>query len=194
MRSFNSWGQEKMKYSDSKVRQTLFRAPLILWRLGFGPLLGRVFVLLTARGRKSGLPRHWMTEYHVLRGKMYIPCAYGEHAQWYKNIMADPHVTAQTWQGAEAMIARRVTDEDELREAVALIFRRNRTMMEWSLKAQGIPPTIADAVANKERVFIFRLDPTDEIRLYPLEADLAWLWPAMMMLLFVSKKLTKERS
>ena len=192
MRGFNDLAQEKMKYSNSKVRRALFRAPLILWRLGFGPLLGRAFVLLTARGRKSGLPRRWMTEYHVLRGKIYIPCAYWEHAQWYKNLKADPHVTAQTWQGAEAMIAHRVTDEDELREVVALIFRRNRAMMEWYLKAQGLAPTVADAVAHKERVFIFRLDPTDEIRLFPLEADLAWLWPAMLAVLALVKLLRRE--
>src|SRR5689334_11541899 len=80
------------------------KTPILLWRLGLQPIIGRLMVLITDKGRKSGLPRRTVTEYHILDGKIFVPCAFGARAQWYKNILADPHVTIQTARGTEHAI------------------------------------------------------------------------------------------
>ena len=141
MSFLDKFGREFMTYPTSKWRQLAFKAPLILWRMGLGPLLGHHVLVITAKGRKTGLPRHTMTEFHVMKGKIYVPCAFAPKAQWYKNIVADPRVTVQTWQGAEAMIATRVTDDEELLAVIALMQKNNPVMLDWYFETKGVEPT-----------------------------------------------------
>jgi deazaflavin-dependent oxidoreductase (nitroreductase family) len=158
------------------------KAPLVLWRLGLGPITGRGFLVLTTTGRKSGLPRRTMVEYHRLNGKKYIASGFGKEAQWYKNIMADPRVTVQTSDGTERMRAVRVTDDDEL-IAIIEVFKRVDTPagIEWYLRSYGVEPTHEDIVAKKDRLYFLRLAPTDEPTPPGLEVDLAWLWPIALL-------------
>ena len=127
----------------------------------------------------------------MLNGKIYVPSAFAPKAQWYKNIMADPRVTVQTWQGAEAMRATRVTDGEELLAITALIRKHNPVMLDWYLDAQGVPPTREGILANKDRVYILRFDPTDEPTPFPLEVDLAWIWPVLLLLALLKRKRRK---
>ena len=159
------------------------KAPILLWRLGFGPILGRIFMLLTTTGRKSGLPRRTMVEYHMLNGKIYAPCAFGPKAQWYKNIVADPRVTVQTAHGVQSMIATRVTDDEEILAVYELLRRRDPAILDAYLRSLDIRPDPADVVAKKDRIYWLRFDPTDEPTPPPLEADLVWVWPVAFVLL-----------
>ncbi|MGC9399224.1 MAG: nitroreductase family deazaflavin-dependent oxidoreductase [Anaerolineae bacterium] len=171
-----------MPYPGGGLLRWLFRAPIAAWRLGLGRLFGHIFVLITTWGRSSGKPRRALTEYLPLKGKLYVACAYGPQADWYKNIVADPHVTVQTWQGPESMIASRVTDDDELRAVYHGFKRRSWPVMRWYLSSVGIDPQDPDDyVAKKERVYIFRFDPTAEPTPPPLEADLVWVWPLTLV-------------
>ena len=77
--------------------------------MGLGFLIGRYIVVITTMGRKSGLPRHTMAEWHWLNGRKFVPVNYSEHDQWYKNIVADPYVTVQTAAGMEHALARCIT-------------------------------------------------------------------------------------
>ncbi len=189
-----SWGKKLMVYPRQKWHKLLFKMPLILWRMGLGPLMGHYVLVLTTWGRKSGLPRHVMTEYHVMRGRIYVPCAFGPKSQWYRNLAADPHVTVQTWQGAESMLAHRVTDDEELRAVYTLIRRRNPVMLHWYLESLGLPDDVAALVAHKDRVYIIRFDPTSEPTPPPLEVDLAWIWPVWMLLSAFRRWLSGKRS
>jgi deazaflavin-dependent oxidoreductase (nitroreductase family) len=79
-------------------RRKVLRAPIALYRLGLGGLLGRRLVLLTHTGRKSGLPRQVVLEV-VGRGddpgSYVIASGYGDRSQWYRNIVATPAVRYQ---------------------------------------------------------------------------------------------------
>ena len=79
-------------YPDSPWEKFLVKLPILFWRLGLGPVTGQLFLVLTTTGRKSGLPRRTMVEYSRMSGKKYSPCAFGERAHWYQNIIADPQV------------------------------------------------------------------------------------------------------
>ena len=75
------------------LRRLLYRAPIALYRLGLGRMLGNRFLLLHHVGRQSGLPRQSVLE--VVRrdaeGDRYIVASgFGEASDWYRNLMARP--------------------------------------------------------------------------------------------------------
>ena len=172
-------------YPKSSWMRLLFKAPILSWRLGLGPLVGRVTMILTTTGRKTGLPRHTMLECHTINGKKYAPCAYGEKADYFQNILVDPRVTVQTADGTQSMIASRVTDDEEL----VMFFRHGMdfapSFLTWYLESLDIQPSIEAVLANKDKIFWLRFDPTEELTPPGLEVDLAWLWPlALVVVLF----------
>lgn len=82
----------------TRVRRALNRAPIWLYRLGLGGLLGGRFLLLTHTGRKSGRPRQVVLEVvgrHEESGGYLIASGYGVRSQWFRNIVNDPRVRFQ---------------------------------------------------------------------------------------------------
>ncbi len=65
---------------------------LPLYRLKILPLLGfgRIFLILTTRGRKTGKKRRTPLEYHRIDGIITIFSGRGEDAGWMKNIRVHP--------------------------------------------------------------------------------------------------------
>lgn len=175
-----------MSYPGGGWRRLMFKAPLILWRMGFGPVIGRVMLVLTHTGRKSGLPRHTMVEYHILDSVKYVPCAFGPRSDWYKNITADPRVTIQTARSSERSLAVRVTDDQELLAVYDLFIRRDPPLTRWYLDSLDIQPHHDDVLAKKERINWFRFDSTDEDTPPALETDLVWVLPIAGIGLLVS--------
>ena len=186
-----------MSYPTDGWRRAMFKAPLTLWRLGLGPVIGHVMLIITHTGRKSGLPRRTMVEYHMLDGVKYVPCAFGPRADWYKNITADPRVTIQTAHGTERAIAARVTDDQELLAVYDLFMRRDPPLTNWYLDSLGIQRNHDDVIAKKERINWFRFDPTDEPTPPPLETDLVWVLPlvgfGLALFWMLAQRLRKSR-
>jgi deazaflavin-dependent oxidoreductase (nitroreductase family) len=82
-----------LKTRNAVFSRLMFRAPIVLYRLGLGWLLGHQFLLLTHVGRKSGRVRE--TVLKVLRydhqtGESIVAAAWGERADWYRNIQTRP--------------------------------------------------------------------------------------------------------
>jgi deazaflavin-dependent oxidoreductase (nitroreductase family) len=172
----------------------VWRFPLALWLLGLGPIIGRLFLVITVTGRKSGLPRRAVVEYHQLNGKKYIASGFGSESQWYKNLLADPLVTVQSSEGLESMWAVRVTDDDELLAVIDLFSRADTpAFVNWYLRSFDIEPDEADILAKKERLQIIRLEPTNERTPPGLEVDLAWAWPAAILMLWALRFLPGRR-
>lgn len=94
------------KHTPSGLLRLLFRLPILLYRLGLGGLLGRRFVLLEHRGRRSG--RWHRTVLEVIgeqrrQGVVYVVSAWGERADWLRNLRRHPRVRVQIgWQRAQA--------------------------------------------------------------------------------------------
>jgi deazaflavin-dependent oxidoreductase (nitroreductase family) len=180
-------------YPRTRWTKLLFKAPLVAWRLGLGPITGKLFLVLTTTGRKSSLPRHTMLEYYKLNGEKYAACAFGARAQYYKNILADPRVTVQTADGTESALAERVTDDDELIAVYELFKRRDPPLLQWYLDSLGIKPEAADVLANKERIIFLRFDPISDVTPPGLEVDLAWLWPLILLAVLGSRRARRLR-
>jgi len=172
-------------YPGAGWSRVMSKAPINFWRLGLGPLTGKIFLLITTIGRVSGLPRRTMVEYHKAAGVKYAPCAFGEKADWYKNIQADPHVTIQTSDGTESAIAYRVTDEDELLAVYQVFKRRDPPLTKYYLSSLEIQDSPGDVLANKDKIIWMGFEPTDEVTPPGQEVDLAWLWPLGLLTLLV---------
>lgn len=179
-----SSGGGLMAYPDRGWHRLLFKAPINLWRLGLGPLIGHILMIITHKGRKSGLPRRTMVEYHKHDGTIYAPCAFGPRSDWYRNIAADPRVTVQTAVGTQSMIAARVTADKEILSVYALFRRRDPPLLKWYLHSLDIEDNQEDVLNNKDRIYWIRFDPTDEPTPPHLEVDLLWVWPIFFISLF----------
>ena len=165
-----------MVYPKAGWRKWMFKAPLQLWRLGLGPLLGHHLLILTHKGRKSGRIYHTMVEFHRLNGNIYVPCAFGPQSDWYQNINSHPLVTVQTSKGSESMSATRVTDDQEMLDVFKLFQQRDPPLTNLYLRTLDIEPIPADVLENKDKIYWIRLKRADDTALLALEADLAWLW------------------
>jgi len=153
------------------------RLPLIYWRLGLEPLLRRLhFLVLTTRGRRSGLPRHTMLEHSLLEGKVYVAPGWGQRTQWYLNVLSDPRVTVQRNGETWGAVARIVTAETEL-SAIYSQARQISPVWKQYLASWGIEDTLEDFLAKRDRVPALRLDRIEgQPPLPPLACDLRWVW------------------
>jgi deazaflavin-dependent oxidoreductase (nitroreductase family) len=84
-----------------KLQKFFFKVPVWLHKIGFGGwerLIGAQWMLITTKGRKSGMPRKTMVDvmdYDKTTDTYYIEAAYGARADWYKNIQSNPIFEAQ---------------------------------------------------------------------------------------------------
>lgn len=166
---------ERLPYPSHPALRALFRLPILLYRLGFGPLVGRTFMILTTTGRKSGLPRRTAIEHHTYQGRKYIMNGYGLRSDWCRNLLADSRVTVQTADGVERCRARRLITDEELRQAYGFV--ESSPAFRWFVKALGFEPTLEQFLAQKDRWWLMTFDPTDEPTPPPLTADLWWVTP-----------------
>lgn len=70
------------------------RAPVWLYRARLGFLLGTRLLMLEHIGRISGRRRYVVLEVidRPSPGRYVVVSGFGEHAQWFRNVLADPHV------------------------------------------------------------------------------------------------------
>ena len=64
----------------------------VLYAIGLGPLVGRLILLLTTTGRKSGMKRVTPLQYERIGNSYYVGAARGMQADWVRNLRASPIV------------------------------------------------------------------------------------------------------
>lgn len=180
-KSGKSW-VESMPY-PSGLAKWLFKSPILFHRLGLSFLAGRIFMVMTTIGRKSGSLRRTAIEFHEFRGRKYVFGNWGAKADWYRNIEAQPNITIQTWRGAESVTARKLVTESELAEAFE--YSMSNPSMRMVLKAIGFELNLEQFIAHKDRFTFVTFDPTDQSTPPPLEADLWWVWLVAAAIVFV---------
>lgn len=170
-------------YPDIAARRLLHKAPIALWRLGFGPVIGRPLMLLTTTGRASGIPRRTPLTTHRIGGRMYAWNPYGERSNWWRNLVADPIVTVQDAGGPWTARAVRLDSDAEAAEVCAALRQFDPRLYRASCDGLGIADTVEAFVANRERVHVARLVPVPGSGPSPAEADLAWMWVVVTVVL-----------
>lgn len=117
-----------------------------LYALGLGPLVGRLVLLLTTTGRKSGLPRVTALQYEEVDGAIYLGSSKGTRADWFKNLLANPIVSIRVKSRQFFGKAQPVTDPAQIADFLELRLRRHPRMIGAMLKAEGLaaPPSRAE--------------------------------------------------
>jgi deazaflavin-dependent oxidoreductase (nitroreductase family) len=97
-----------------------FRLPVALYRFGLADQLGRSTLLLTTRGRKSGLPRTTALNYVVDGDVTYVLSGSGLSSDWLRNLQVNPQVQVQVGRRRFAAMAESITDPVEHRRILTL--------------------------------------------------------------------------
>lgn len=110
-----------------------------LYTIGLGPLVGRLVLLLTTTGRKSGLPRVTALQYEEINGAIYLGSSKGIHADWVKNIQCNPKVAIRVKNRRFDGTAEIVTDRDRVADFMQVRLNRHPRMIGMIMKSEGLP-------------------------------------------------------
>ena len=125
----------------------VFKVPTLIYRAGLGRLLGRRFLLLVHRGRKSGQERRVVLEvihYEAKPTYAAVLSGWGKRSHWFRNIEASPPLAV--WIGEDRWLEPKfiVLEPDEVVEVVEE-YRRNHKLLMWSLdRFFGWPRNVSD--------------------------------------------------
>lgn len=106
------------KGSPKGLSRLFFRAPIWLYKARLGFLLGHRFVMIEHVGRKSGLKRQVVLE--VVANEpdaTYVAAAWGDRAQWLKNVRANSRVTVHL-AGSRFETDAEIIDKDAAHEVL----------------------------------------------------------------------------
>ena len=136
--------------------------PIYLYRLDLGWLLGHRFLLLVHRGRKTGLPHQTVLEvvlYDPSIRKSVVLSAWGEDADWYRNLQKGPAIEIRTGRESYEPLQRFFSPE-EAHAALASYERRHHSaarmlgrLLSYPL---GGPEPARRAFAESVRLVAFR--------------------------------------
>jgi len=127
----------KIDWTKMKHIQKLHR---MLYAIGLGPVIGKIILLLTTTGRKSGVKRVTPLQYEEIDGKYYLGSARGLQADWVRNIQANHNVEIRvkslTFQGQ----AEVVTNPARFADFVEVRLQRHPFVVGTIMqKAHGLP-------------------------------------------------------
>jgi deazaflavin-dependent oxidoreductase (nitroreductase family) len=128
-----------MNFDWSKIKnvQKLHR---FLYAIGLGPVIGRIILLLTTTGRKSGQRRITPLQYEEIDGSYYLGAARGVQADWVRNIQANPQVELRVGKRRVCGLAEVVTDPSRMADFIEVRLQRHPFMIGLIMqKAHGLP-------------------------------------------------------
>mgnify|MGYP001183668915 CR=1 FL=1 len=134
-----------------------------LYAIGLGPVIGRIVLLLTTTGRKSGQPRITPLQYEQIDGAYYLGAARGLQADWVRNLQANPRVELRVGAKRISGLAEVVTDPKRMADFLEVRLQRHPLMIGLIMqKAHGLPKHPSreqlEKLAENEAVVIVRPD------------------------------------
>lgn len=96
------------------ITRLFFRAPIWLYKLNLGWLMGNRMLKITHTGRVSGQARQVVLEvvrHDPTNDTYYIAAAWGKKSDWVKNIRANPLVKVQVGRRKFDMLTEQLTPE-----------------------------------------------------------------------------------
>jgi deazaflavin-dependent oxidoreductase (nitroreductase family) len=151
-------------WSRMKYIQRIHR---LLYALGLGPVVGRIILLLTTIGRKSGKKRVTPLQYEEIDGKFYLGSARGVKSDWYRNIEADNRVEVCVKNRRFRGMAEPVSDPARLADFLETRLQRHPFMVGLMMqKVHGLPKRPSrqqlEELAASEALVV--ITPVEEIR------------------------------
>jgi deazaflavin-dependent oxidoreductase (nitroreductase family) len=140
-----------LRERPGRLARMVFRLPLPLYRRGWGRLLGRTFLVLEHRGRRTGQLRSTVAmvlTYDPKTHEAVICSAWGENTDWIRNIRARPAVQVQI--GGESLVPeQRFLTEAESVAVVAEFRRRHPWRMRLITSIFGWGDLRSDAATGE---------------------------------------------
>jgi deazaflavin-dependent oxidoreductase (nitroreductase family) len=130
-------GVSNFNWQRMKIVQKVHR---VLYALGLGPLIGRIILLLTTVGRKTGLKRVTPLQYEEIDGKYYLGAARGTQADWVRNIQSNPDVDVRVKSLNFHGHAVVVTEPSRIADFIEVRLQRHPLMIGAIMqRAHGLP-------------------------------------------------------
>lgn len=107
------------------------------YRAGLGNIAGRMILLLTTIGRKSGNPHTVAVQYEKIDDKYYIGAANGVKSDWYRNILVHPEVDLEVGNLKIHGVAEPMVGEEKITDFMAYRLKRHPLMIGLILKMDG---------------------------------------------------------
>jgi deazaflavin-dependent oxidoreductase (nitroreductase family) len=148
---------KKAFYRRSKI------GPLTAYKLGFGPLIGKVLLLLTTTGRKTGLARVTPVQYELIDGVYHIGAVFGTKTDWVRNIQAHPVVQVQVKNECFTGSAEVITDPDEIADFIEYRMKKRPRMIGMIMKMDGFSanPSRDELVKYCQQLALVKITPLD---------------------------------
>lgn len=137
--------------------------PITAYRIGLGPLIGRVVLLLTTTGRKTGLARVTPLQYELIDGIYHVGAVFGTKTDWVRNIQADPGVQVRVKNLVFTGTAEVFTDPEELADFIKYRMEKHPRMIGMIMRMDGFSanPTREDLVEYCANLALVRITPQD---------------------------------
>ena len=132
-----------------------FHAPILLYRLGLGGLLGHQFLLLTHAGRRTGRAHETVLKvlrYNPATRESIVASAWGTEADWYRNIQRRPALAMRSG-GVWYVPETRYVPPDEAFEVFSDWMRRQHWFAELMLGQIGLT---WDVPESEQRAIVAR--------------------------------------
>ena len=124
-------------WSKMKNIQKIHR---LLYAIGLGPLIGRIILLLTTTGRRSGKKRVTPLQYEMIGSDYYLGAARGVKADWVRNIQINPQVEMRVGAKYFYGTAEVITDPSKFADFMEVRLERHPFMIGLIMqKAHGLP-------------------------------------------------------
>jgi deazaflavin-dependent oxidoreductase (nitroreductase family) len=102
------------------------KVPVLLYRGPLADLLrSRCVMLLTTRGRRSGLQRTGAVSFMPVDNRFVVFSGWGVNSNWYQNVRANPEVTITVGRRRTRAMAKVVEDPDRRRELMLRMQKRS---------------------------------------------------------------------
>lgn len=112
----------------------------LLYKIGLGPLIGRIILLLTTTGRRSGQRRVTPLQYERIGNDYYVGSARGLKADWVCNIQSNPQVEIRVGARQFCGVAEVVNDPARFADFLEVRLKRHPRMIGLIMeKAHGLP-------------------------------------------------------
>ena len=135
-----------------------------LYASGRGWMIGWIILLLTHTGRRSGKRYTTPLQYEKIDGLYYVGAGRGLKADWYRNILADPHVHVQVGRVEFDGTAEPISDPLRIVEFLEYRFRRHPLMMGMMMKVHRLPmrPSRAQLEELAKTLAVVKIKPLEE--------------------------------
>jgi len=170
---------QPIPYPDNALVKKLYRLPILLYRLGLGFLIGKYILILSTTGRKTGKIHRTPVEYYQCEGRIFVMSGFGERPDWYKNLQANPQAGLNIKGQRLCVKARKPQKAAEWDGVFAFLKASPVSHFSEPARVNELYDLGIRGAIKKWPVMTF--DPINESCPAPLEADLAWAWPLILL-------------